>query len=204
MSLRSGLSVLVVLSSCAVLAMSAGVAHSDPAGSDQERLQIDAETQRLEEDFVAELAACATRFAVTDCSDEVRSRRRATLEPLRERRQALDDAERSARAAARLAAIENKRRAQRANVPEPPPPRLAMAAAALPASSPLIVVRRQPAAARQNAASEVAAQRAAAFAKRQQEAEKASARVRERIAERERSGKSAAPLPPPPSATALR
>ena len=201
---RSALLKPLLLSSCALLAVAAGGAGADPAQDAGQRRRLEAEMQRLETAFAAELAACATRFAVTDCSEEVRLRRRATLAPLRAQQLALDDTERSRRAAARLAAVEAKRQTRGASVPEPPPPLQATSQAPPRAAAPLVVVNRQQAAARQQAASEAAARRAAASGRRQQEAEQAAQRVRERLAQRERSGTPAAPLPVLPAAAASR
>lgn len=176
------------------LATAAGAADHTAA----ERGRIEAEIQRLNNGFAAEESDCQQRFVVTSCVEEVRLRRRDTLAPLRARLLALDDADRRQRASARLAAIEDKRRAQRESVPEPPPPRPAVERSPLAASAPLLVVRRdETGAARQQAASAAAAQRVVAAKRRQQQADQDAARVREKLLERERSGKSAAPLPVP-------
>lgn len=85
--------------------------------------------------------ACAARFAVTACIDEVRARQRAALAPLRERELALDDAERRRRAADRLAAAQARQQGRAADLlrAEPPvraAPEGAAASAAAPDSAP--------------------------------------------------------------------
>ena len=162
------------------------------------RLRLQAQITQLSAGFAADEAGCQHRFAVTSCTEEVRSRRRDTLSPLRSQLLALDEAERGERASARLQAIASKRQAQGASVPETLPARRVVERASLAAPAPLIVLRRDEAAAgRQQAASVAAAQRAAAYQRRLQQVEANAARVRERVAERGRGGDRAAPLPVP-------
>ena len=80
-----------------LLTSAAGWAQAEDKG---QRL---AERQALVERFADEERACSQRFAVTSCVDEVRSRRRAALAPLRERELRLEEAERNRRAAERRA-----------------------------------------------------------------------------------------------------
>lgn len=197
---RKRLRVAPLLLLCAALATvavgRAAAQAADPAMLAQQRSQIEAEIRHADAMFAADQAACAKRFAVTSCSEEVQLRRRETMAPLRARWLALDDVERRARAAARLQAIEDKRRAQR-SAPEAPLQRVAAEPPTLVASAPLIGMRRGAAAIRQQSAHAAAAQRVAASRRRQQQADQDAARVRERLAQRESSGKKAAPLPVP-------
>ena len=64
------------------------------AADDGERASIAAERQLLVERYAREERECLQRFAVSACLDDVRSRRRAALAPLRARELQLDDAER--------------------------------------------------------------------------------------------------------------
>ncbi|HZF78620.1 MAG TPA: hypothetical protein VEZ89_02405 [Rubrivivax sp.] len=164
-----------------------------------ERSQIEAEMQRLTGVFAAEESACTQRFLVTSCVEDVQLRRREALARERARLLALDDEDRRQRAGARLAAIESKRQAQRNSVPEPQPQRSAVERVpAAAASVPLTAVRRgQAGPSRQEAASAAAAQRVVAARRRQQEVEAHANEVRQKLLERERSGKAAAPLPAP-------
>jgi hypothetical protein len=76
----------------AALAASAG---RDPAS---ERTALADERRRLEAGFDADEAACAGRFFVNACIDEVRQRRRAALVSIDARERALEDAVRRERA----------------------------------------------------------------------------------------------------------
>jgi hypothetical protein len=53
--------------------------------ADNDRNRITAERKATAAQFAAEEKACAERFAVTACVDDVRARRREALAPLRER-----------------------------------------------------------------------------------------------------------------------
>lgn len=175
--------------------------HLAVLAADGERTRIAAERQALLERFAQEERECQQRFAVTACLDDVRSRRRAALAPLRARELQLDDAERQQRAADRRVAIEAKQKAQAARPPptpapevrlRPPPPVPASSAAA--ASAP----RHKTDDAQARAAQ--AAERAQAAQRRREAAEADRQRIERRLAEREAAGKVAAPLPVPSSA----
>lgn len=73
-----------------------------------ERARIAAERSRVEAAFQAEQKACYRKFAVTGCIDEAQARRRAQLADLRRQEIALNDAERKARSADRMRALEQK------------------------------------------------------------------------------------------------
>jgi len=191
-------------------ARAAGLAVAEAARVARERAAIVAERDRIEAQFATELAACSDRFAVTACQDDVRARRRVALDGPRARELALDDAERRSRAAARREAVVQKQR----RAAERPAP--AAAAAPAPASAP---APAQPApslapqlpettsasrAAASAAAEAAAAQRALAARQRQAAIKAEQARIAARQAERERRGKSAAPLPVPEKPARVR
>jgi len=173
------------------------------AADDAERVRIAAERQVLIERFAREERECQRRFAVTACLDDVRSRRRTALAPLRARELQLDDAERQQRAADRRAVIEAKQRAQAARpspAPEPRPRRpAAPASAASATTAPGGTAEGAQARAAQVRAAQ-AAERAQAAQRRREAAAADRARIERRIAEREAAGKVVAPLPVPASA----
>jgi hypothetical protein len=167
-----------------------------------ERESLVAERQGLVDRFAAEERACRERFAVTACVDELRVRRRAALEPLRERELALDDAERQQRA--------NDRQTSRAARPQP-----ASAAVTRPAVAAEDAAVRVPptvtATVREHEASRTggsqtsralqAAERARASAKKAEMLDTARAELSRKSAERAASGKPASALPTPAPAS---
>lgn len=161
--------------------------------SQTERQQIEAARQRIAQDFSAQEQACWQRFAVTDCVEDVRARRRQALVPWREKELALDAADRQRRADERRAAIQAKTKAA-AEAPASAPP--VVPRARKPGPTPTTVLPLAPPAADPARAAEAAA-RVQDAAKRKAEAEAAQARVVRRQAERSREGKAAAPLPVP-------
>lgn len=80
-----------------------------------EKARIAAQRVQAEEVFRAEEKACYGKFAVNDCVDAARAKRREVLAGLRKQEIALDDAERRRKAAARLRDIEE--RSSRENQP---------------------------------------------------------------------------------------
>lgn len=175
-----------------LLTSAAGWAQAEDKG------QLLAERQALIERFANEERACSQRFAVTSCVDEVRSRRRAALAPLRERELRLEEAERNRRAAERRAAIAAKQGAAasrpaaspapQVQVRPPPPPMGA-------ASPPVARAPRAPGDEASRAAQ--AQQRAREMLRRQQEALDTQKRIQRRQAEREAAGHKPDPLPVP-------
>lgn len=73
-----------------------------------QRQQLQAERTRLEALYDQEAAICYARFAVTDCLEKVRLRRRLALDGLRRQERALNDAERRQAGQAQLDRIEAK------------------------------------------------------------------------------------------------
>ena len=166
-----------------------------------DRQQIVAARQAIQGDFAAQELACQKRFAVTDCVEDVRLRRRQALAPWREKELALDAADRRRRASERQAAIKSKVQAAAAEAASAPPvlprERKAMAApsATLPAAPPAADPARAAA----------AAARVQEANQRKAEAKAAQERVARRQAERAekaKAGKVVAPLPVPGSGAA--
>ncbi len=159
--------------------------------SQAERQQIAAARQSIASDFAAQEQACRQRFAVTDCVEDVRVRRRQALAPWREKELALDAADRQRRADERRAAIQAKAQAASAAsapavVPrarKPPPTPTTALPLAPPSADPALAA--------------AAAARVKDAAQRKTEAETAQARVARRQAERSREGKAVRPLPVP-------
>ncbi|BDT68341.1 hypothetical protein os1_25230 [Comamonadaceae bacterium OS-1] len=71
-----------------------------------EHARIDAERQRIEKRFAEEEAACFQKFAVNDCRDASRARRRVDMADLRRQEIALNDAERKRKGAEQLQRME--------------------------------------------------------------------------------------------------
>lgn len=167
--------------------------------ADDERVRLVQQRRALSDTFAAEERACAQRFAVTACVDEIKLRRRDALAPLRERELQIDEAERVQRAAARRAAIAAKRAAAAAAPPASAAglPELRVrqpsVAAALPASGARDDSRERAAA---------AGQRARQLQQGRDEAAAVQRRVQQRLDAR--SGRKSDPLPVPASSSAPR
>jgi hypothetical protein len=171
-----------------------------PANADEaaERSRIARERAEAQARFEQRQRECAQRFAVTPCVEEARAEHRQAMLQLRRQEGVLDEAQRKQRAAARLAAIEEKRRAEQARAAEPragrapaaplqvKPPRQG-AAAARPASAP---ASEPGAAAREQ-------RKRARFEARQRDAQAHREEAERRSAERESKGRAGSPLPDP-------
>lgn len=170
-------------------------AHADEAA---ERARISRERAEAQARFEQRQRECAQRFAVTPCVEEARAEHRQTMIQLRRQEGVLDEAQRKQRAAARLAAIEEKRQAEAErsasprSAPRPatpmqvrPPraPASAARAASAPASSPSTALREQ--------------RKRSEFEARQREAQAHREASQRRRAEREAAGKDTTPLPDP-------
>ena len=171
-----------------------------PAQADEatERARISRERAEAQARFEQRQRECAQRFAVTPCVEEARAEHRQALLQLRRQEGVLDEAQRKQRAAARLAAIEEKRRAERERAARPRaerqpaplqlrPPRQPAVSPALPASSPAsdpgALAREQ--------------RNRARFEARQRDAQLHRAEAERRSAERASKGKAGSPLPDP-------
>lgn len=84
------------------------VGAEEPAATAAERKRIAMERSQAEAAFAVEEKACYGRFAVNDCIDEARARRRGLLSGLRKQEIVLDDAERKQKSQERLREIEQR------------------------------------------------------------------------------------------------
>ena len=96
------ISLLCLLGSTAVLAQIADGGLEVAA----EHARIRAERQQIEQRFADEEVACFKKFAVNDCRDASRARRRAEMADLRRQEIALNDAERKRKGAEQLQRME--------------------------------------------------------------------------------------------------
>ena len=90
----------------ALLVPAARAQHAAEIAAERER--IAAERSRVEAEFSAAQKGCYQRFAVTDCIEAARAKRRDALADLRRQEVALNDMERKARAAERLRRLEER------------------------------------------------------------------------------------------------
>jgi colicin import membrane protein len=176
------------------------LALADTRAEDRHRLQ--AERQALVQRFADEERACASRFVVTSCQDEVRARRREALAPLRERELKLDEAERRERAEQRRQVIAAKQAAIASAPARTPvsPPELRVRPPVTSASSASAALRTARPGDDGRAAE--AAARAQAAQLRRQESQAAQERVNRREAERQAGRHRSQPLPVPASGPA--
>jgi colicin import membrane protein len=73
-----------------------------------ERARIQSERRQLEAGFTRAEADCYQRFAVNDCLQEIRSRRREAFSDLRRQEVSLSDAERKGRGATQVQRVQDK------------------------------------------------------------------------------------------------
>lgn len=95
-----------------------------------ERARIKAARDAAQGRFDAQEKACRATFAVTDCVDDARRARNAALAELRRQELALNEAERTRRAAERRRELDERQSAQRAEKAQQEQQRRAEAAAA--------------------------------------------------------------------------
>lgn len=104
------------LISCAVALAAFGAAfpsRGETGDSDRaQRERLSTERRQVERDFAEQERECAQRFLVTACVDTAKTQRRDALKRLSTREAALDDAERTRRAAARQQRIDAKQARQ--------------------------------------------------------------------------------------------
>lgn len=91
----------------AALLMSLSV-FSQTTPNDDERLRIRAERTQGEVHYQMQEAQCYSRFAVTDCLNEVRARRRTVRHELRRKEIVLNNIEREQKAREQLERIRQK------------------------------------------------------------------------------------------------
>lgn len=101
-TLPAALAALALFAACS--------AHADELDVGKERERIKAERHAAEARFAAEQKACGAKFAVNDCVDAAKRKRREVLADLRRQEISLNDAERKRRAAQRLQEIEESKK----------------------------------------------------------------------------------------------
>lgn len=201
---------------CLLAALAGLIAPMAQAGeAETERAQLGRARQEIEARFVRDSQVCESRFFVTSCLDEARARKQADLRPLQAREDALNTADRRARAQAQR---EDVQRRQSEFASEEARRRTeALLAPAVPASQASRELRsaRQPAAdwrerELQKAADEARAARAAQQRRQQARERELQSKARQtqaeaRKAQREQErGAQAAPLAlPKPTAAEL-
>jgi colicin import membrane protein len=187
----------------AVSAQSAGAAPDAAAEQRERNAQA---RQVVEHDAQVAQAACAQRFAVTDCVNRVKAEKRERLLQLDRERAVLDDELRKRRAAERLAAVAQRQAARVVETPEATlrarKPAVSEAAASANAAtrSPDAAIEVRQAVVVQTEAA--AAQRAAAAARRAEQAQAHRSAVEARNVERAKQREPAKPLPLPPGSAA--
>jgi colicin import membrane protein len=174
--------------------------------AESERARIAAERKAMADLYAAEEKACASRFAVTACVDDVRARRRESLAPLRAQELTLEEAQRQQRALQRRQAIAARQAEVASRPPAPPLTETRVRQPTLPSSSAARAPRAHgDAHLRATELRATEAERRAGEARiRQDEAKAVQQRVERRLAEREAQGKKSMPLPVPGAASAPR
>lgn len=79
-----------------------------PQDMDAEKARISAERKAVDERYDQDRAHCYQKFAVQDCINDVRRKRRTQVEDLNHQEAAINDADRQRRGAAALSALEAK------------------------------------------------------------------------------------------------
>jgi colicin import membrane protein len=185
--------------------MCSGVALADDDAAERQR--IERERAEIIARSRTDEAACAQRFAVSACVEQVRGERRAALHQLDLQRALLDDAQRKRRAAERQERIRLRQDTQsRDDESRQSPAASAASAPARAASAAEPEAARRPEARRRSAAAvaeerDAAAKRAAASKRRAEEAAAHRAAVEQRNMERNLK-KPPAPTLPVPAASA--
>lgn len=99
---------LLLFSLFAAAASGQGANDAASTAIDREREQINAERAALEAKFDIEEAACYKKFAVNNCLNAIKLRRREAMTGLKQREVALNDQQRRERAADQLRKTEEK------------------------------------------------------------------------------------------------
>jgi colicin import membrane protein len=102
-----------LLLALALFGVSLAARAQDDPGTAAERARLQSDRAAAEAAFKAEEKACYRKFAVTDCVNAAKARRRTTLADLRRQEISLNDAERKRKAAQRLHDSEERAAAQR-------------------------------------------------------------------------------------------
>lgn len=185
-----------VAACCLVLAGSSwlGGAQADDGA---ERARIVRERNEAQSRFEQQQRECAQRFAVTSCVEEARAEHRQTLLTLRRQEGVLDQIQRQQRAAARLAAIEERQRAEgeRAATPRAARPPAPLQVKPRPPQG--AAPRAVPAAASGPEAAAKEQRNRVRFEARQREAQARREQAERRRAQRDSESKASSPLPDP-------
>jgi colicin import membrane protein len=96
-----------------LLGLSLAAWAQDDPGTAAERARLKSERSAAEAAYKAEEKACYGKFAVTDCLNAAKTRRRGALADLRRQESSLNDAERKRKAAQRLRETEERATAER-------------------------------------------------------------------------------------------
>jgi colicin import membrane protein len=97
----------------ALMGLSIGARAQDDPGTGAERARLKSERASVEAAFKAEEKACYGKFAVTDCLNAAKTRRRVALADLQRQEISLNDAERRRKAAQRVRTTEERAAAER-------------------------------------------------------------------------------------------
>ena len=184
-------------------ALAVGPAAAAPGDEATQRAALATERRAIEARHAQRERACAERFVVTACLEPARAQRREALTELSQREAALDDAQRTQRAALRQQRLDAKRARQAADLAErASAPLLPLSGAsaktrahAEPTPRPVKPAEPREVDAAERRAREQRARQAQAL--REEQAEERRRAAQERTVQRRASGKpAAAPLPP--------
>lgn len=105
----------LVAAACLAAVAAHAQAAAEPEGlqPEKERARIAAERGQIEKRFAGEEEQCYRKFAVNDCIQESRKRRREELADLRRQELSLNDAQRKRRAAEQIQRADEKQSAER-------------------------------------------------------------------------------------------
>jgi hypothetical protein len=158
----------------------------DPAAA---RERISRQRGEVEAAYKADEKACYQKFAVNDCLNAARSRRREAMADLKRQETSLNDAERKRKGAERQRAIEERAQAQK-RVERPEPPAKAAPPAPHPPAGPTIEEKQaERARAQERNAAEAAARKRDAQARQQEKAAESARRQAEAASNAERRKK---------------
>ena len=200
--------VFILLALCAVMLASPQVRAADaaePVVERDERARMNAERSLADAEFALRERGCYQKFAVTACLDAARRERQNTLDRLRLRQDALDEAKRKRRAAQRIENIRSNVSTEEAKVRDSAVRQRQKVArqVGVAESSAAAASAGSAASAAQSAKSKVADPlRAQEYEQRQGEAQAHREAVARRNAEHAAKGKVAKPLPTPGAASA--
>ena len=100
--------VVISLMALAVSVCAQTLVEPEQSLRDAERQRISVERERVEAAFTTEEIACHQKFFVNSCLNEIKPRRRQTIESLRRQEVVLDDTERKLKGAEQFTKIQEK------------------------------------------------------------------------------------------------